>query len=461
MCCAPSGIAASNLEQGATMHHTFGLPPVQNPDHTWHSFINAESAHALRLRQSDVVLIDEISMVNKWALTAIDNMFKDFMQNNLPFGGKVVVVGGDFLQLLPVLEHSDEQMQIDACAIYSPLWTLFHAFKLIQNKRVNNDSREKAQFLEWLMQVGNGTLHRNKNKEITLRENIRVSTNLAYDIYCTTPSASASSSSLSSSSSSSSPYASAPLPSPSPLSLGQLSANLNSLKPRDLMSRVILTTTNAQADSINQTVLSLLDGTPKTYLSLDKFMHSNPNNPILPPSILNNINEGTFPAHSITLKPNAVIILLRNIDIQGGLCNGTRLQIVNTDENLLNCIILTGKHFGKEALIPRMNIPYDKGGIRFTRLQFPVRLCYAMTIHKCQGQTFHRVGIDFTGSIFTHGLLYVALSRCTDPRHIFVYLGSNPTPPHLIQNIVYPEVLLSDLPPPFVMPVSESDNTAD
>jgi hypothetical protein len=413
------------------MHHTFGLPPVQNPDHTWHSIINAESAQGLRLRQADVVLFDEISMVNKWALTAIDNLFKDIMRNNLPFGGKVIVVGGDFRQLLPVLEHSDQEMQIDACAIYSPLWTLFHAFKLIQNKRVTNDSREKAQFLEWLMQVGNGTLLRNKNKEITLRENIRVSTHLVYDTYCSKssakqkPAASSSSSSLSSSSSSaspmppvSSPSSSSPssVPSSASLSAEELrelkecfcSTSKSKLTEKDLMSRVILTTTNAQADSINQTVLSLLDTTPKTYLSLDKFMYSNPNNPILPPSILNDINEGTFPAHSITLKPGAVIILLRNIDIQGGLCNGTRLQIIETHENILKCTILTGKFFSKEAAVPRMNVPYDKGGIRFTRLQFPVRLCYAMTIHKCQGQTFHRVGIDFTGSIFTHGLHYVA-----------------------------------------------------
>jgi hypothetical protein len=117
------------------------------------------------------------------------------------------------------------------------------------------------------------------------------------------------------------------------------------------------------------------------------------------------------------------------------------MRLRKMTERLLECVILSGKNKNRNALIPRMNLLHDKGGLPFTRLQFPVKLCYAMTIHKAQGQGYDYVGIDFSGTIFTHGLAYVAFSRCPSFENIRVYFGSTPKESYTLKNIVFQDLL--------------------
>ena len=82
--------------------------------------------------------------------------------------------------------------------------------------------------------------------------------------------------------------------------------------------------------------------------------------------------------------------------------------------------------------------------IRFSRVQFPVKLCFALTVHKAQGQSLERVGVSLMKEIFTHGQLYVALSRATDPHGLKIIRPMNDsgeTGEPLAQNVVYREVL--------------------
>jgi hypothetical protein len=168
---------------------------------------------------------------------------------------------------------------------------------------------------------------------------------------------------------------------------------------------------------------------------------SNHEDPSIPPEILNELNFNGFPAHKLELKTGCMVLLMRNIDIAGGLCNGTRLRVDETGKHLLICTILTGSCKGKTALIPRMNLLYDKGRIPFTRFQFPVKLCYAMTVHKAQGQGYDHVGIDFSGTIFTHGLVYVALSRCTSMKNIRIFFGPLHDQSNCLRNLVFTDLL--------------------
>jgi hypothetical protein len=180
---------------------------------------------------------------------------------------------------------------------------------------------------------------------------------------------------------------------------------------------------------------------------------------LIPPDILNEINDNGFPAHSIQVKVGCVVLLMRNIDVAGGLCNGTRLRIEKIGTRVLTCRILAGNHAGEHALIPRMNLLYNKQGIPFTRFQFPIKLCYAMTIHKSQGQTFDFVGVDFTGTIFTHGLVYVAMSRCSSIENLRLFLTSEQQSQYLLRNIVFRDLLEHAINPHLISLPAKSSST--
>ena len=123
---------------------------------------------------------------------------------------------------------------------------------------------------------------------------------------------------------------------------------------------------------------------------------------------------GSYPPHQLRLRLYAPVILLRHLDPSNDLCNGTRLIIIHMDTHWLRCQIISGRSKGKAVCIPRLNLaPSETDAIRFTRLQFPVKLAFGITINKCQGQTMKNVGIDLRHDTFSHGQLYVALSRTT------------------------------------------------
>ncbi|KAF2359133.1 DNA helicase Pif1-like, partial [Trinorchestia longiramus] len=120
-----------------------------------------------------------------------------------------------------------------------------------------------------------------------------------------------------------------------------------------------------------------------------------------------------MPPHRLNFKVSAIIMLLRNLSITQGLCNGTRLEVIQLHEHCIEASIISGSHTHNRVLIPRIKLNTSDANIPFVlhRTQFPVRLSYSMTINKAQGQTFDRVGIYLPKPCFTHGQLYVAFSR--------------------------------------------------
>ncbi len=113
-------------------------------------------------------------------------------------------------------------------------------------------------------------------------------------------------------------------------------------------------------------------------------------------------------------------------------------------DRVLKVSLVGGDHHGDTALIPRITLTPPESPdhpFSFSRRQFPVRLAFALTINKAQGQSAKYVGLDLRGSVFAHGQLYVGLSRATSSHRIKV-LTNPDEEEHTVHNVVYPEVLL-------------------
>ncbi|GBN84932.1 hypothetical protein AVEN_265768-1 [Araneus ventricosus] len=92
------------------------------------------------------------------ALSAVDRLLRDLMNSDLPFGGKVFVLGGDWRQILPVAVHANRATSIQTCLKNSPLWSTFKQFSLFRNMRTEHAEQD---FADWLLHLGNGSLTNN------------------------------------------------------------------------------------------------------------------------------------------------------------------------------------------------------------------------------------------------------------------------------------------------------------
>lgn len=129
------------------------------------------------------------------------------------------------------------------------------------------------------------------------------------------------------------------------------------------------------------------------------------------------------------------VILLRNLD-PPKLCNGTRLVVKKMMTNIIEATIITGCGQGEDVFLPRIPLVPTDLPFEFKRLQFPLRLSFAMSINKSQGQTLKVAGLQLEEPCFTHGQLYVGCSRVGSPNNLYVYAPHNKT-----KNIVYKEAL--------------------
>jgi len=157
---------------------------------------------------------------------------------------------------------------------------------------------------------------------------------------------------------------------------------------------------------------------------------------------LQSISLASIPPSSLRLKIGAQIMRLRNLRPSEGLCNGTRMRVLGIQRTYLQVAIMGGKFNGKICLVPGIKLTTTEDDLPFIlqRTQLPVGLCFAMMVNKSEGQTLENVGVDIGSPAFTHGQLYVALSRLTSLDGLTL-LPSENTLNHT-DNIIYPEVRL-------------------
>jgi PIF1-like helicase/Helicase len=212
------------------------------------------------------------------------------------------------------------------------------------------------------------------------------------------------------------------------------------MEPGYLVSRGILAPRNNDVDEINDAVLATFPGTSTTYLSADSV---DQDDNLYAVEFLNSLKVGGLPSHELSLKIGTPIMLLRNLNSAEGLCNGTRLICRALMPHVIEAEIITGTNAGNRVFIPRVTLTPSDNDLPFTlkRRQFPIRLAFAMTINKAQGQTMSRVGIYLRNEVFSHGQLYVACSRVTSRTCLKILIPRKEGGPPCTSNIVYQQVL--------------------
>ena len=210
---------------------------------------------------------------------------------------------------------------------------------------------------------------------------------------------------------------------------------------------MILTPKNTDVDIISDMLMSRLPGETRVYPSLDS-TDSTENtyrqqSQIYSPEFLRSLKVSDLPPGELKLKTGIPIILLRNLNPSEGLCNGTRLIVHDLQSKVIDAEIITGSHIGKRVFIPRITLSPSESSLPFTlkRLQFPVRVAFSMTINRAQGQTLNKMGLYLPQPVFSHGQLYVALSRVISYQCIKVLILHNDYQKDCqTKNIVYREI---------------------
>ena len=414
LCVASSGIVALLLKGGHTAHSMFKIP-VEDIHSESMCAVTKESHLAGLLRLAKLIIWDEATMQLRYAFEAVDHTCRDVRNSEQPFGGITVVFGGDFQQILPVVVKGSREDIVSASLQRSYLWPEVNILRLQRNMRLEGNDDESREFAQWLLDTGHG---RNTHADGTV--------NLPERMCC--PSSSALTDAI---------Y----------LGIGEQ----HCVPPPDyFLQRIILAARNSDVEDLNADVSGKMYGDCRTYHSADSIVteagadediEENP----FPPEFLQTLSASGLPPGELHLKIGCPLILLCNLAPAIGLCNGTRMVLLRMTPKVLEVRLIGGDHDGDIAMIPR-TISTPSGwnadfSFKLRRRQFPIRLAFAITINKAQGQSAKYVGLDLRTPVFSHGQLYVALSRATSSQRIRVLLPDNSLD-SVTTNVVYPKVLL-------------------
>ena len=417
-----TGIAANLLHLGRTFHSRFKAdlsPHVESMCN-----IDAKSVLADLIRMAKVIIVDECSMQHRYHTEALDRTLRDITnKDEALFGGKIVILSGDFRQCLPVIPGAGRAVVVDAALNRSHLWSNFMVKRLTKNMRIlANGNPSLVAFDNWTLSVGDGTAENVGKTNV-----IQIPEDLCIRIEKKTKDK----------------------PNAETQSMKELANHVypdlvkNHLQHNWMNGRAILAPTNKKVDSINNLISESFPGSPVVLTSSDEVI--NPDDlQRYNTEYLNTLTPSGMPHHRLFLKAGMPLMLLRNLNPKMGLCNGTRLIFLKVHKNyLLECSIVGGEFNTRKVLIPRITTkPKDREfPFEWSRRQFPVRAAFAMTINKSQGQTLTNVGVWLTDTCFSHGQLYVALSRvgCSSRIKMAIRpIADNPD--NATCNVVYKEV---------------------
>ncbi|XP_072064332.1 uncharacterized protein [Arachis hypogaea] len=335
---ASNSIASLLLPNGRTAHSRFKVPLNVNQDS-----ISAK-----------LIIWDEAPMLNKYCYEALDKCLKDILhfsngfKPDAPFGGKVVVLGGDFRQILPMIPRGSHEDIVHACINSSYLWHSCQVLRLTKNMKLHDCSQdmrdvELKKFAYWILNLGDGLFGDSSDGESV----IRIPEKLLFNFEST---------------------------SLHDLVLFIYPDILLHISSVDYFKdKSILAPTLDVVTEVNNHVMSLLPGNEKVYLSSDTLLNQDDHFEYelytMSTEYLNALNYSGIPQHKLDLKIGVHFMLLRNIDQSNGLCNDTQMQVRRLGDHVIEYVILAGRNIGQVVLIPRMSMISNNETlpIRFSR----------------------------------------------------------------------------------------------
>lgn len=333
---------------GQTIHSFFGFPPK----YIQRSEINKRRDRRI-YNNLDILIIDEISMVRADMLDNIDYFLRLNRENPAPFGGVQVVFFGDLFQLPPIVNSNSPEMQLFQSHYQSPYFFAAHVMEDFEMDRMELQKvyrQENRHFLKLLEGVRLNRIELDELMELNVR----------YE---------------------------------------------KDFIPQDFY--ITLTSRNDRANAINQQELDRIPLPAQTYIA----------------TITGEFNPQLFPTEqALRLKLSSQVMFIKN-DPKRQFVNGTIGKVVKLERDSITVIIEENdnRRYVEVELLdweilryePSPTDPADiQSRVIGTFRQFPLKLAWAVTIHKAQGKTFDKVIIDLGSGAFEHGQTYVALSRC-------------------------------------------------
>ncbi|XP_023746696.1 uncharacterized protein LOC111894837 [Lactuca sativa] len=254
-----SGVAANNMLGGRTSHSRFKI--LINLDNNSMCIINQQSGVAQLLHLDKIIIWDEASMANRQAVEAVDRTMQDITKVSLPFGGKIMILGGDFRQVLLVIRRGTRTQIVDAILRMSPLWSLIKKIRLTINMRALAD----PWFSDFLIRVGNGD-----------EETIDESFVQIPDDMCN-------------------PYTYKDISKNKLINAIFPSLHINGGSSKYIISRAILSTKNENVDEMNDQMIDRFCGEERIYYSFDEAEDDKNNFYLM--EFLNSINISGLPPH--------------------------------------------------------------------------------------------------------------------------------------------------------------------
>jgi ATP-dependent DNA helicase PIF1 len=439
--CAWSGLAAALLPGARTCHAVFGFPV---PLPTEGRLMNASprTGRGELLRVATVIVWDELFMCPARAIDDVDAGLRDLCGSRLPFAGKLVLFGGDPRQTLPVMPRATRTEQIEASARRADALRVHvtMAVTLQANMRASAD----PEFATMLLAVGNGVAEpaaRVSPCSVVLPGRLRLSSAdesaLLTWVYADCEA-----------------------------KVGRLlrSARYGRACPEDvddIAQRGVLAPRNDQIVDVNQYMLERLSfGERCRYMSTNRLRDETTRrggddatlaDTDFSTEALQAVEVAGLPPHELVLAPGCVVVFMRNLSFEDGLINGVRALVVDCRPRVVRVLLLTGPGRMSLALVPRIPMTAEPGElpVPLVRRQLPLRLAWAMTINRAQGQTLRRCGVMLSTPCFAHGQLYVALSRVRRFADVRVWLRDDDVQGSLLpgradfvtDNVVFGEVL--------------------